>query len=76
MRARVATRASRAGTRDFADGRRCCEDVEDDATPELAQIALAMLVLGVVALAVEFLITRVEDALLRWSPPQFTETGY
>ncbi len=36
----------------------------------------AMLVLGVVALAVEFLITRVESALLRWRPPQFSETGY
>ncbi len=35
----------------------------------------AMLVLGAVALAVEFLITRLEGALLRWQPPQFGETG-
>ncbi len=41
-----------------------------------AGVFAAMLVLAAVALAVEFLITRIEAALLRWRPPQFTETGY
>jgi NitT/TauT family transport system permease protein len=41
-----------------------------------AGVFAAMLVLAAVALAVEFLITRIEAAVLRWRPPQFTETGY
>jgi NitT/TauT family transport system permease protein len=36
----------------------------------------AMIVLAAVALAAEYLITQLENSLLKWRPPQFTETGY
>lgn len=41
-----------------------------------AGVFAAMIVLAVVALAAEFLITRMEDLLLKWRPPQFTESSH
>ncbi|HEX7931867.1 MAG TPA: ABC transporter permease [Paraburkholderia sp.] len=41
-----------------------------------AGVFAAMIVLAVVALAAEYLITRVENLLLKWRPPQFTEIGH
>jgi NitT/TauT family transport system permease protein len=41
-----------------------------------AGVFAAMIVLAVVALVAEFLITRLEDLLLKWRPQQFTEGGH
>jgi NitT/TauT family transport system permease protein len=40
-----------------------------------AGVFAAMIVLAVVALGAEFLITRLEDLLLKWRPPQFSDHG-
>ena len=40
-----------------------------------AGVFAAMIVLAVVALIAEYLLTAVEDKLLRWRPTQFTERG-
>ncbi len=40
-----------------------------------AGVFAAMIVLAVVALAAEYLITRAENLLLKWRPPQFTDHG-
>jgi NitT/TauT family transport system permease protein len=40
-----------------------------------AGVFAAMIVLAVVALAAEFLITRLENLLLKWRPPQYAEHG-
>lgn len=40
-----------------------------------AGVFAAMIVLAVVALGAEFLITRAENLLLKWRPPQFSEHG-
>jgi NitT/TauT family transport system permease protein len=41
-----------------------------------AGVFAAMIVLAVVALAAEFLLTQLENKLLKWRPPQFTEIGH
>jgi NitT/TauT family transport system permease protein len=41
-----------------------------------AGVFAAMIVLAVVALAAEYLITRLEGMLLKWRPPQFTEQAH
>nr|WP_235851016.1 ABC transporter permease [Paraburkholderia piptadeniae] len=41
-----------------------------------AGVFAAMIVLAAVALAAEYLITRIENLLLKWRPPQFTEIGH
>lgn len=41
-----------------------------------AGVFAAMIVLAVMALAAEFLITRLENALLKWRPPQFAESAH
>ncbi|WP_317205550.1 ABC transporter permease [Janthinobacterium sp.] len=40
-----------------------------------AGVFAAMIVLAVVALAAEYLLTAMEDKLLKWRPPQFVEHG-
>lgn len=40
-----------------------------------AGVFAAMIVLAVVALAAEYLLTAVENRLLKWKPPQFVEMG-
>jgi NitT/TauT family transport system permease protein len=35
-----------------------------------------MIVLAVVALGAEFLITRLEDVLLKWRPQAFSDSGH
>jgi NitT/TauT family transport system permease protein len=40
-----------------------------------AGVFAAMIVLAVVALAAEFLLTRLEGLLLKWRPQQFTDSG-
>jgi NitT/TauT family transport system permease protein len=35
----------------------------------------AMLIMAVIALIAEFLITRLENVLLRWRPSQLTDAG-
>ena len=40
-----------------------------------AGVFAAMIVLAVVALAAEYLLTAVENKLLKWQPPQFVEHG-
>lgn len=40
-----------------------------------AGVFSAMVVLAVVALAAEYLLTAIEDILLKWRPPQFVEQG-
>jgi len=41
-----------------------------------AGVFAAMIVLAVMALAAEFLLTQLENRLLKWRPPQFTEAGH
>jgi NitT/TauT family transport system permease protein len=41
-----------------------------------AGVFAAMIVLAVMALAAEFLLTQIENRLLKWRPPQFTEAGH
>jgi NitT/TauT family transport system permease protein len=41
-----------------------------------AGVFAAMIVLAVVALAAEYLISQLENRLLKWRPPQFTDVGY
>jgi NitT/TauT family transport system permease protein len=41
-----------------------------------AGVFAAMIVLAVVALLAEFLITQLENRLLKWRPPQFSETAH
>jgi NitT/TauT family transport system permease protein len=41
-----------------------------------AGVFAAMIVLAVVALAAEYLIAQLENRLLKWRPPQFTDVGY
>jgi NitT/TauT family transport system permease protein len=41
-----------------------------------AGVFAAMIVLAVVALAAEFLLTQLENRLLKWRPPHFTEIGH
>lgn len=41
-----------------------------------AGVFAAMIVLAVVALAAEYLITRLEDLLLKWRPAAFTDSGH
>ncbi|TLY48378.1 MAG: ABC transporter permease [Gammaproteobacteria bacterium] len=41
-----------------------------------AGVFAAMIVLAVMALVAEFLITRLENALLKWRPPQFAESAH
>ncbi|WP_341315461.1 ABC transporter permease [Paraburkholderia sp. IMGN_8] len=41
-----------------------------------AGVFAAMIVLAVVALGAEFLLTQLENKLLKWRPPQFTEIGH
>jgi NitT/TauT family transport system permease protein len=41
-----------------------------------AGVFAAMIVLAVMALAAEFLLTQLENKLLKWRPPQFTEAGH
>jgi len=36
----------------------------------------AMIVLAVVALLAEFLLTQLENRLLKWRPPQFSEAAH
>jgi NitT/TauT family transport system permease protein len=40
-----------------------------------AGVFAAMVVLAVVALAAEYLLTAIEDKLLKWRPAQFVEHG-
>jgi NitT/TauT family transport system permease protein len=40
-----------------------------------AGVFAAMIVLAVVALAAEYLLTAIENKLLKWKPPQFVEMG-
>lgn len=40
-----------------------------------AGVFAAMIVLAVVALAAEYLLTAIENKLLKWKPPQFAELG-
>jgi len=35
-----------------------------------------MIVLAVMALVAEFLLTQIENRLLKWRPPQFTEASH
>lgn len=41
-----------------------------------AGVFAAMIVLAGVALIAEFLITQLENLLVKWRPPQFTDTGF
>jgi NitT/TauT family transport system permease protein len=41
-----------------------------------AGVFAAMIVLAVVALLAEFLLTQLENRLLKWRPPQFSETAH
>ncbi|VVE06460.1 ABC transporter permease [Pandoraea terrae] len=41
-----------------------------------AGVFAAMIVLAVVALGAEFLLTQLENKLLKWRPPQFTDGGH
>jgi NitT/TauT family transport system permease protein len=41
-----------------------------------AGVFAAMIVLAVVALAAEYLLTQLENRLLKWRPPQFSDGGY
>jgi NitT/TauT family transport system permease protein len=41
-----------------------------------AGVFAAMIVLAVVALAAEYLLTQLENVLLKWRPPQFSEGGH
>ncbi|PNS08702.1 ABC transporter permease [Solilutibacter silvestris] len=41
-----------------------------------AGVFAAMIVLAVMALLAEFILTRIENALLKWRPPQFTEATH
>jgi NitT/TauT family transport system permease protein len=41
-----------------------------------AGVFAAMIVLAVVALTAEFLLTRLEDVLLKWRPPQFSDMAH
>jgi NitT/TauT family transport system permease protein len=41
-----------------------------------AGVFAAMIVLAVVALAAEYLLTQLENSLLKWRPPQFSEGGH
>jgi NitT/TauT family transport system permease protein len=41
-----------------------------------AGVFAAMIVLAVVALAAEYLLTHMENRLLKWRPPQFSDSGY
>lgn len=41
-----------------------------------AGVFAAMIVLAVVALAAEFLLAQIENKLLKWRPPQFSDAGH
>ncbi|HEY8025848.1 MAG TPA: ABC transporter permease [Burkholderiaceae bacterium] len=41
-----------------------------------AGVFAAMIVLAVVALAAEYLLTQLENRLLKWRPPQFSDNGH
>lgn len=41
-----------------------------------AGVFAAMIVLAVVALSAEYLLTKMENYLLKWRPPQFSDQGY
>jgi NitT/TauT family transport system permease protein len=41
-----------------------------------AGVFASMIVLAVVALAAEFLLTRLENSLLKWRPPQFVDNAH